>query len=111
MIYFRDAIWLNEMYGDYNGADKVKILPSADPFILFEDSSYSDGGYEEAEQTVDESGDEETSEEEGQVKGEANDDSGPMGNLTKLRLAGERRRLTTSYNPNRGAHPETTMLT
>jgi hypothetical protein len=31
--------------------------------------------------------------------------------LTHYRLAGEPRRLTTSYNPNPGAHLETAMLT
>jgi hypothetical protein len=28
MIYSRDAVWLNRMYGEYFGVDKVKVLPT-----------------------------------------------------------------------------------
>jgi hypothetical protein len=57
MIYSRDAIWLNEMYGDYIGADRVKILPSTNRYVMNEDFSDIDRGYEEKVQTVDGLGD------------------------------------------------------
>jgi Reverse transcriptase (RNA-dependent DNA polymerase) len=107
MIFSRDVIWLNKMYGDYIGADKVKVLPTTNPYLMNEDSD-SDNDYEEAVQSVDELEYDEDSKD--------NDifddrDNGPMGVIPNSRLTGELRRLTTSYNSNPGAHLETAMLT
>jgi hypothetical protein len=53
MIYSRDAIWLNKMYGGYIGADKVKVLPTTNPHFMNEDSD-SENDHEEAVQSVEE---------------------------------------------------------
>jgi hypothetical protein len=99
-IYSRDAIWLNKMYGEHIGADKLKILPSTNPYFMNEDSD-SENDYKEAVQSLEEFDYDEDSEEEVIINDEG--DNGPKGAIPISRLTGELRRMTTYYNPNPGS--------
>jgi hypothetical protein len=74
------------------------------------EDSDSDDGYKEAVQSIDEFSGGEYSKEEIQID-YGDEDNGPMGVIPNSSLAGELRKLTTSYNPKAGAHLKTALLT